>query len=407
MSDPGDHLVVWLQDQPVGELVRGRRGEIRFNRLAGAPSLTVAPEGASPAWTPSFTRAWFDGLLPEESRRSVAEAEHDVARGDTFGLLAAIGWECAGAVSVLPERREPARGTYARLADEAVWDRLDALPRTLSEVDHQVRLSLGGAQDKLLLARLDGGWQLPLDGAISTHILKPEPDRYPSLAIGEAWALAVASAATLTASAEHVAPLGHRPTIIVERYDRRIEGGTVQRIHQEDGCQVLGLAPEQKYPRGIGPRVASLGRIARILAERADDPISELGRLTEQTVLNVALLNADAHAKNISVLHTGPRTVSLSPLYDIAPTVWFLPAQSQAALPIGGKWRMGEIERRHLLAEAVSWGVPDRDGRRIITATLEAITDGRADADRRYPAVPDAMRAAVDAQIARLAASPW
>ncbi len=407
MKAQGDRLVVWLGDEPVGDLIRSRLNEIRFTYRAGAASLTVAHDGATETWTPSFTRAWFDGLLPEEGRRTLAEAERGVTRGDTFGLLSAIGWECAGAVSVLPEGREPASGTYAALTDVEVWERLDVLPRTVSEVDQMVRLSLGGAQDKLLLARLDGGWHLPLEGAVSTHILKPEPDRHPDLAIGEAWALAVASAATLSASAEYLAPAGHRPTIIVERYDRLVEGGVVRRLHQEDGCQVLGLPPEQKYARGTGPRVASLARIAAVLFERADDPITELGRLLEQTVVNVALLNTDAHAKNVSFVHTGFRTVSLSPLYDVAPTAWFLPAQSQVALPVGEKCRIGEIERRHLLAEARDWGIPPREARRIITATLDMVAGGLAAADRRYPDAPEAMRAAVGAQIARLAASAW
>jgi len=55
----------------------------------------------------------------------------------------------------------------------------------------------------------------------------------------------------------------------------------------------------------------------------------------------------------------------------------------------------------------VGWGVPDPVARRIITASLDAVADGRADADRRYPAAPDGMRGAVDAQIARITASPW
>lgn len=407
MKGKGDRLIVWLGDEPVGDLVRTRSNEIRFTRRGSPASLTIAPEGSAETWTPSFTRAWFDGLLPEEARRTAAEAEYEVVRGDTFGLLAAIGWECAGAVSVLPEGLAPATGTYERLTDQEVWERLDALPRTMSGVDHEVRLSLGGAQDKLVLARLNESWHLPLEGAVSTHILKPEPDRYPSLAIGEAWALAVASAATLTASAEHVAPAGHRPTIIVQRYDRRVDGEVVRRLHQEDGCQILGLPPEQKYPRGTGPRMASLARIAAVLLERADDPIAELIRLLEQTVVNVALLNTDAHAKNVSVVHTGPRTVSLSPLYDVAPTMWFLPIQSQAALPVGGKWRIVEIERRHLMSEAMSWGVPKGEARRIITASLDAIAGGREGANRLYPDAPEAMRAAVDAQVTRLTSSSW
>ncbi|MEZ4596686.1 MAG: HipA N-terminal domain-containing protein [Chloroflexota bacterium] len=93
-------LAVWVGDEQVGELDRaGRRFQIRFTARPDASALlTVAPEGADATWTPAFTRAWFDNLLPEEGRRAVAEAEHQVERGDTFGLLAAIGWECAGAV---------------------------------------------------------------------------------------------------------------------------------------------------------------------------------------------------------------------------------------------------------------------------------------------------------------------
>ena len=346
------------------------------------------------------------------SRRGSAgrrpKLEHQVARGDIFGLLAEIGWECAGAVSVLPDGREPAAGTYLALTDEDLAKRLDATPRQVSAIDHEVRLSLGGAQDKLLLAHLDGRWHLPLQGAISTHILKPEPDRFPGLAAGEAWALAVASAATRTASATLLGQPGRRPTIVVERYDRRVaSAAVVKRIHQEDGCQALGLPPEQKYARDVGPREASLRRIAALLVERAADPIVELRRLLEQVVVTVALLNTDAHAKNISLLHTGPRTVALSPLYDVVPTAWFLPVQARLALPVGGKWRIDEIERHHLLAEAAGWGVPEGEARRVITATLGAITAGVAGADERFPGAPADMRSAVSVHMARLATGAW
>lgn len=398
-------LAVWLGDESVGSLERTDRGRrIVFTRRPGTPNLTVASEGTPERWTPSFTRAWFDGLLPEESRRTAAEVQHGVERGDTFGLLAAIGWECAGAVSVLPLGRRPASGSYHRLSDGDVWTRLDALPRIVAEQDRDVRLSLGGAQEKLLLARMDGAWHLPLDGALTTHILKPEPERYPGLAAGEAWALAVASAATEAAVAALEVPPRHRPTIVVERYDRRVSGDLVTRLHQEDACQILGLAPEQKYPRGIGPREASLRRIAEVLVERADDPIRELRRLLEQTVVNIALLNTDAHAKNISVVHRGA-TISLSPMYDVVPAAWFVPSQHRVALPVGAKWRIVEIERRHVIDEAVSWGMPEREASDIVSATLDAIADGVPDADARHPSAPAAMRAAVLDQVRRLTAS--
>ena len=204
-----------------------------------------------------------------------------------------------------------------------------------------------------------------------------------------------------------LAPEGHRPIVVVERYDRRITDRGIARTHQEDGCQALGLSPGQKYPRETGPRVASLARIASLLVARAVEPMAELRRVLEQTVVTVALLNTDPHAKNISVLHSGARTISLAPLYDVVPTAWFLPGQAQVALPIGGTWKIHEIERRHLLAEARAWEMPETHARSIIDGTIEAVLAGMAGADECYADVPQAMRGAVDGQAHRVLASDW
>ncbi len=144
-----------------------------------------------------------------------------------------------------------------------------------------------------------------------------------------------------------------------------------------------------------------------MLVARAQDPMLELRRLLEQTTTNVALLNTDAHAKNISVLRAGLRTVTLSPLYDVAPTAWFLPGRTQAALPVGGQWRITEITRGHLLAEARAWRMPEPVARDVITNTLAALALGMADADRRHPATPGAMRHAVETQLRTLRTSDW
>jgi hypothetical protein len=107
------------------------------------------------------------------------------------------------------------------------------------------------------------------------------------------------------------------------------------------------------------------------------------------------------------MLHVGPRTITLSPLYDVAATAWFLPVQSQAALPVGGKWRIDEITRHHLLTEARAWGIPEAVARSVIDSTVEALVAGLDHADRRFPSAPEPMRRAVDAQLRRLGASPW
>ena len=102
-------------------------------------------------------------------------------------------------------------------------------------------------QEKLLLARDDAGWQLPLEGAPSTHILKPEPARFPGLVVGEAWALATAAAVTPAAVATVRLVADHRPALVVTRYDRVGSATGLRRRHQEDLCRVLGLPPKANH----------------------------------------------------------------------------------------------------------------------------------------------------------------
>lgn len=401
-----DPLAVWLNDHLVGHLVRDRRGGFRFDARDGASSLTVSPLGAETPWGKAFSRNWFEGLLPEEGQRTTAEGNHGVARGDTFGLLAAIGWECAGAVSVLPEGMTPASGRYEPLTSAQVLERLDALPRLVDLVDQSVRLSLGGAQDKLMLRQTLEGWSLPLDGALSTHIFKPESPAYPGLAVAEAWCLTAAAAATATVTAHLQAPAGHRPTLVVERYDRTITGDGIVRTHQEDMCQVLGLSPADKYANSAKPREPQMARLAQILLNRSDDPSQELRRLLEQLTVNIALGNADAHAKNYSLVH-GEGVVTLSPLYDVSPTMAFLVSQDRAALPVAGKFRLEDISRGHLLAEARTWRIPEPVAWETISTTLERLEQGMSAAQGTYEDLPPAVHSHIEIQFERLARSDW
>jgi serine/threonine-protein kinase HipA len=378
-----------MSDRRVGTLEKTAAGDLVYSPGIDVP-LTVAASGLA-TWSPQLTRNWFDGLLPEGDRRTRLAARFGLRSEDTFGLLGEIGWECAGAIAVLPEGRSPASGSYQPIDDAGVAERLDALPSIDLDPDDAIRMSLGGAQDKLLLARIAQGWALPIDGAPSTHILKPEPDLWPGLAAAEAWALRVASAATQTSEAELSIELGARPVIVVTRYDRRHPGDRIVRIHQEDLCQALGLPVGLKYARPGHPEDPSLARLARILVERAIDPPVELIRLLEQVAASVALRNADSHAKNLSILHHG-NAVRLAPLYDVAPTVAFLPRQTTLGLSIGGKFKLTEIGAEHLVAEAASWGVPARDAAETVDTVAAAMSDAVAEANDLYPSVPKAAR---------------
>src|ERR1035437_5049743 len=127
---PTDHLTVWLHGRRVGSLEQGRDREIRYVPGQGAP-LSVAASGLAP-WSPDLTQNWFDGLLPEEGRRARLSARFGLRTEDTFGLLAQVGWGCAGAVAVLPVGGRPSEGKSALVSDSTIGEQLDGLPPSCS-----------------------------------------------------------------------------------------------------------------------------------------------------------------------------------------------------------------------------------------------------------------------------------
>lgn len=400
-------LIVWLGSEIVGELATtGRRSAVFRPARAGIGLSVGTPDDGTP-WAPEFTRAWFENVLPEEEPRARIAARFGLRSDDTWGLLEQIGWECAGAVAVLPPGRTPLSGSYEPLSDDGFWLRMAELPARPYDRDAAVRMSLGGGQNKLLLARRLDGWEMPIDGAPSTHILKPEPAHHPGLAVAEAWSLKVASAATHAAQADIIVADGQAPVLSVTRFDRELApDGTVTRIHQEDFCQILGLAPEIKYAsHPVNPRLPSYARIAAALERRTSEPREELLRLLEQTTVNLAMGNTDAHAKNHSVVHERSRAVWLTPIYDVAPTMAFID-QRHFALPVAGKFVIADCTRDHLVREARSWGVPERAAAATVGRVLDAMLgEGIPSADAAFPSLDERIRGVALASITRLAGS--
>src|SRR3546814_5483133 len=70
------------------------------------------------------------------------------------------------------------------------------------------------------------------------------------------------------------------------------------RLHQEDFCQVLGYPEGLKYEASGGPGLAAISALVRKLAL---GPKAVQGVL-DWVVFNALIGNADAHAKNLSLL---------------------------------------------------------------------------------------------------------
>jgi serine/threonine-protein kinase HipA len=340
-----DRLRVFLADEPVGELER--RGPTRYQleydpdfvREHGEGSVVLSaslPLREEP-YPNAQTKPFFEGLLPEGvARREVARAV-GVSESNGFGLLGAIGADCAGAVVILPpDEGEPREGNILWLSEEEVEDRLRDLPNHPLGVDPEegIRLSLGGVQQKLIVVRAPNG-QIgqPAGGAPSTHIIKPDQGRYPDIVANEAFGLRVAACAGLDVARTEIKRFGEVETLVVERYDRTISGvGTIVRLHQEDMCQALGVLPSAKYEAEGGPSLTQIFELLREVSTAGD-----LRAVALATLVNFLLGNSDAHAKNLSLLYDRPGAVRLAPLYDIVSTAVYPGLTSRLAMTIAGE----------------------------------------------------------------------
>jgi serine/threonine-protein kinase HipA len=267
-------------------------------------------------------------------------------------------------------------------------------------VDHDVRVSLGGLQSKLLLVQVDGGWARPVSGTPSTHILKPDPPEFPGLVVSEAFAQRVAALAGLDAAEVRLETFGDRLVLVVTRFDREHQGGRLVRRHQEDGSQALGTNPSgpAKYQASDG-RV-SYQRLAAVLAAHASDQSDQFRRLGAMVTFTVAIGNTDAHLRNHSFVH-GTGTLSLAPVYDAAPTVQFAGARD-LALWVGGQAMLEVVTRGHIVRELVSWGMEPDAAAEVVSSTLERTGDALNKAAQLTPEVPRSVVEACEARVDRL-----
>ena len=84
--------------------------------------------------------------------------------------------------------------------------------------------------------------------------------------------------------------------------------------------------------------------------------------------------NADAHAKNISLIHHRAGTVELAPLYDTVPTVLFPKLKDRAAMHVNGQTVLSKVTMDDIVAEAVGWALDGDIARAEVAATANAVT---------------------------------
>jgi serine/threonine-protein kinase HipA len=354
---------------------------------ADGPSFTYAPvwlstRGAFPLSLlmplsprrvpPKLFLPWAANLLPESTQLRAIGLQLGAAPEDVIGILTELGRDTAGALSIGKPGTTSTADWRPVPTDKALEKILEELPSKPFLVGEDgVSMSLAGVQTKLGVA-IDAKDRIcvPINGAPSTWILKPEAERLFGGVQNEALCLVLAKRLGLNAPEVTTGKAGKRTYLMVKRYDRVEQEGRWRRLHQEDFCQALGKPPSAKYESnqtGIpGPTLAEIFAVTRN-AMQAPDVVN----LLDYVVFNVLACNTDAHAKNYSMMISG-KGFKLAPIYDVMCGLAWEHVTRNMAQKIAGKTRGEHLKRRHWQRFASDVGL---NAPRLI-ARVEALAKG-------------------------------
>ncbi|MGN0071965.1 MAG: HipA domain-containing protein [Atopobiaceae bacterium] len=250
---------------------------------------------------------------------------------------------------------------------------------SIAEENADQRTLIPGAQPKCALAWLDSaaagtaGWFRPYGLAASTHILKDSALRD----VPEVEYLCMRAADACDIRVPEVELLDCGKTVFaVERFDRkrREEGESVyiDRLHQEDSAQALGVLPSMKY-RELAQ--GSIRRIAELIRTYCADPISDLQQFASVLVFNYAIGNCDAHLKNYSFL-LASQGMRLAPAYDLVSTTYFDRFSRNLAMDLGGIRNIDGAGPEQLRDMAKDLSVSEKALKRIACHIAETLVPG-------------------------------
>lgn len=347
---------------------------------------------------------YFDNLLPEENLRVVLAREAKIEAEDAFGLLAHFGAESAGSLVLrVPGQPQASEGGLVPLTLGTLSQRIKNLPRDSLIKDAPKRMSLAGAQHKLLVVMRDGEMFEPVGDTPSTHILKPNhlSDDYRFSVVNEYFTMRLAKAAGLDVPNVHKRYVP-QPVYLVDRFDR-IGDDPVRRIHVIDSCQLLNKSRAFKY---TAARVETLAEAVKHCRAKAAARL----HLYRWVVFNVLVGNGDNHLKNLSFI-VKPDGVGVAPAYDLLSTAVYSTraiANEKATWPnvelamtLGDAGTFGAVTRRHLLEAGSALKIARQTAERELDNMLRDISGqaGRLMDEIEAQALAD-VRTSLDPQVA-------
>jgi serine/threonine-protein kinase HipA len=407
-SDPKklNALVVQMYGRPVGVINRlaGDRHLFSFEQdyiddpdrptlslsFKGQSGGVVAPTRPVGVRLPPF----FSNLLPEGHLREYLAARAGVKPQSEFFLLAVLGEDLPGALSVTTRDQDDASAHHDGGDEQHGDDRGH---------DHALRFSLAGVQLKFsAVMEASGRLTIPADGMGGSWIVKMPSARFPAVPENEHAMLELARAVGINVPRNQLVSIKgihglpedagrmEGNALAVERFDRAPGG---KRIHMEDFAQVFALFPDDKYDRRSYANIASV-----LWAETGQEQTYEFFR---RLIFSVLIGNADMHLKNWSLLYPDHRNPVLSPAYDFVATLPYIPGD-KLALNFGDSRSLSEITVDQVRRFADTARMPASPLWQLVAETAErtvAAWEKLAHADL----LPGDMRAAIGKQILAVA----
>jgi serine/threonine-protein kinase HipA len=139
---------------------------------------------------------------------------------------------------------------------------------------------------------------------------------------------------------------------IARRFDRKFKRGKIEKLHQEDMCQLTGLLTENKYD-------SSMEKIAKAVNQYTTNKGLELLTLFQVTIFSFLTGNSDMHLKNFSIIKEKDGTVGFTPAYDLLASKIVMPEdKEELALTLNGKKH--KLNRKDFDIFADHCGIPVR-----------------------------------------------
>jgi serine/threonine-protein kinase HipA len=317
-----------------------------------ATTLPLSPE---PVHTPGASvPAFFAGLLPEGRRLNALVRNAKTSADDELGLLLAVGSATIGDVYVLA-------GSLPVREQTAIQ-----IPRNPEELDFSevfasqgiaLNPRLAGVQDKASAQMIS----FHASKADVEYLIKFDPPEFRHLCRNEQFFLERAKKLKIDVGHSRlITDSSGAEALLVRRFDRNMK----ELIHVEDGAQVLGRYPADKYN-------LSFEEVAQGLIRATLSPLASSINLLTQLAFAWLTGNGDMHAKNLSIVGRHPGNL-VAPMYDLPSSLFYPDLDPELALNVGGYSTL-TVKRFTEVGRFLGLPLPSVENirRRVLTVTKE------------------------------------